>query len=205
MKLDNNLDQIPEHNFIENIDDHSFIENVGGNGLNQMLNNYYQTLNDVQKITSHASIAHMNEIVISTDDKPIIGTQALDTCYGILLYDRDNKFGICGHASPNNTIGITIEMLKKISTNEERFFEYIIIPGYRAIRQHNFHVIDEIIEVLNYYSSLHSNVKFISFKTSISPSMPEGLLCYDFAFDTISGEDATSIIFFRNQPNKFHI
>lgn len=34
-------------------------------------------------LEQHASIAHMGEIVISSKDKPIIGTTALNTCFGI--------------------------------------------------------------------------------------------------------------------------
>ena len=46
-----------------------------------------------------ASLAEMGCVVESSEDRPIIGTQALDTCYGILFYDRLNKKGIVGHGA----------------------------------------------------------------------------------------------------------
>ena len=36
-------------------------------------------------------MANMNEAVISNEEKPIVGTQALATCFGLLLYDENNK------------------------------------------------------------------------------------------------------------------
>lgn len=55
-------------------------------------------------LEQHANIAEMGEIVISSKDKPIIGTTALDTCFGIVFYDRNNKSGIVGHAAPSSKI-----------------------------------------------------------------------------------------------------
>lgn len=57
-----------------------------------MLNDYYKAINESNELITHSNIAGMDQVVVSTSDKPIIGTQALDTCFGILLYDRKNKF-----------------------------------------------------------------------------------------------------------------
>ena len=75
------------------------------------------------------------------------------------------------------------------------------------MEQHNFKKIEEIKMVLTYYMSMVKKIKFVSLKTSINPTMPEGLLCYDFAFDTSRGIDVTNVIF-RNsieEQNRRHI
>ena len=149
----------------------------------------------------------MDQVVVSTSDKPIIGTQALDTCFGILFYDRKNKFGICGHADPKNIFGIVVEMLKQIPSTTEGNVEYAIISGYRAIEQNNFKGVEEIQDILRNYMSINPKIHFTSLKTLLNPSMPNGLLCYDFAFDTISGKDITSIVFknYAEEQRKHHI
>ena len=43
------------------------------------------------------NIVGMNSADISTFEKPIIGTQALATCFGVLLYDENQKIGIVAH------------------------------------------------------------------------------------------------------------
>ena len=44
-------------------------------------------------------MANMNEAVISNEEKPIVGTQALATCFGLLLYDENNKTALVAHLS----------------------------------------------------------------------------------------------------------
>ena len=63
-----------------------------GTSLDRMLNDYYKAINESNELITHSNIAGMDQVVVSTSDKPIIGTQALDACFGILLYDRKNKF-----------------------------------------------------------------------------------------------------------------
>ena len=46
-----------------------------------------------------ASMAGMTCVVESSEERPIIGTQALDTCYGILFYDRQARYGVVGHGA----------------------------------------------------------------------------------------------------------
>lgn len=198
MELNDKYEKIKINNYNENIKDSS---------IDRMMNEFFPLIDETNQLILHANIAHMNQIVVSTDEKPIIGTQALDTCFGILFYSRKNKFGICGHASPNNIRDITLEMLKKIPINVEGEIEYVIVPGYRAMEQHNFKKIEEIKMVLTYYMSMVKKIQFVSLKTSVNPTMPKGLLCYDFAFDTSHGVDVTNAIF-RNsieEQNRRHI
>lgn len=192
---------------IFDINRNDYIEYNNGTSLDRMLNAYYQAIDESNKLITHSNIAGMDQVVVSTVDKPIIGTQALDTCFGILFYDRKNKFGICGHADPYNTFGIIVEMLKQIPESTEGIIEYTIVPGYRAMKQKNFEREDEMQDILRNYMSINPKIHFTSLKTPLNPSMPNGLLCYDFAFDTISGRDVTSIVFknYAEEQRRHHI
>ena len=196
-----------ENKYFTNINIKNYLEKEMGSSLDKMLNEYYQHLNEGDQLIARSSIADMDQVVVSTPDKPIIGTQALDTCFGILFYDRKNKFGICGHADPYNTFGIIVEMLKQIPESTEGIIEYTIVPGYRAMKQKKFEREDEIQDILRNYMSINPKIHFTSLKTPLNPSMPNGLLCYDFAFDTISGKDVTSIVFknYAEEQRRHHI
>lgn len=196
-----------ENKNILDINRNDYIEYNNGTSPDRMLNDYYQAIDESNELITHSNIADMNQVVVSTSDKPIIGTQALDTCFGILLYDRKNKFGICGHADPKNIFGIVVEMLKQIPSTTEGNVEYAIISGYRAIEQNNFKGVEEIQDILRNYMSINPKIHFTPLKTPLNPSMPKGLLCYDFAFDTISGKDITSIVFknYDEEQRRYHI
>lgn len=196
-----------ENKYFTNINIKNYLEKEMGSSLDKMLNEYYQHLNEGDQLIARSSIADMDQVVVSTPDKPIIGTMALDTCFGILFYDRKNKFGIYGHADPYNTFGIIVEMLKQIPESTEGIIEYTIVPGYRAMKQKKFEREDEIQDILRNYMSINPKIHFTSLKTPLNPSMPNGLLCYDFAFDTISGKDVTSIVFknYAEEQRRHHI
>ncbi len=196
-----------ENKNISDININNYIEYNNGSALDRMLNDYYQAIDESNKLITHSNIAGMDQVVVSTSDKPIIGTQALDTCFGILFYDRKNKFGICGHADPTSIFSILVKMLKQIPSTTEGNIEYAIISGYRAIEQKNFKGVDEIQDILRNYMSINSKIHFTSLRTPLNPSMPNGLLCYDFAFDTISGKDVTSIVFkdYAEEQRRHHI
>ncbi len=198
MKLNNEFKEIKNDEYIKKID---------GSGLDKITNEFFSLINEANQLRLQSNIANMDQVVVSTNEKPVIGTQALDTCFGILFYDRKNKFGICGHADPNSISYIIIEMLKQIPLNTDIEIEYVIVPGYRAIEQKNFKAIDEIRSLLDSYTSIYPKINFVSLKTSLNPVMPSGLLCYDFAFDTRTGLDVTDIVF-RNtivEQNSRHL
>ena len=144
-----------ENKNILDINRNDYIEYNNGTSPDRMLNDYYQAIDESNELITHSNIADMDQVVVSTSDKPIIGTQALDTCFGILLYHRKNKFGICGHADPKNIFGIVVEMLKQIPSTTEGNVEYAIISGYHAIEQHNFKGVEEIQDILRNYMSIN--------------------------------------------------
>ena len=105
MKLNNEFKKIKNDEYIKKID---------GSGLDKITNEFFSLISEANQLRLQSNIANMDQVVVSTNEKPVIGTQALDTCFGILFYDRKNKFGICGHADPNSISYISIEMLKQI-------------------------------------------------------------------------------------------
>lgn len=77
-----------ENKNVLDVNRNDYIKYNHGSSLDRMLNDYYQTINESAELIAHSNFANMDQVVVSTADKPIIGTQALDTCFGILLYDR---------------------------------------------------------------------------------------------------------------------
>ena len=80
---------------------------------------------------------HMNDIQISTNDKPIIGTFALGPCMAFILHSKENKQAIVGHIScsqllnNNNLQKLRLQILKIIIENElvNSYFDLILIEG----------------------------------------------------------------------------
>lgn len=80
---------------------------------------------------------YMNDIQISTNDKPIIGTYALGPCMGFVLYSKDKKKAIVGHIScsqlldNNNLEKLRLQILKIIIENElvNSSFDLMLIEG----------------------------------------------------------------------------
>lgn len=73
----------------------------------------------------------MDDTKISTKEKPIIGTQALATCIGVLLYDEENKVAIVAHIS-SEPIPIIDKIFNLIMKNKlyNNKLKYKIIAGY---------------------------------------------------------------------------
>lgn len=143
--------------------------------------------------------ASMGQVVVSSNDKPIIGTQALDTCYGILFYDRNKKEGICGHAVPSNLTTVLIEMINLLG-NEERTIEYMILPGYRNVDRKDYSGLHELSNylLLNLPKNIHlTSMKYDNFYVKLHMKT----LSYEFAFDTSKGEFVTNYVFFETIEN----
>ncbi len=74
-------------------------------------------------------IVNMNEADISNEEYPIIGTCALATCFGILLYEENKRIAIVGHSTAD-WVPIVLKMLDLIDDSEMSIFKYLVIPGY---------------------------------------------------------------------------
>ena len=140
----------------------------------------------------------MNHTDISNDIQPIICTQALATCVGVLIYSVDKKKAIVSHVSENwrNSIYQTIDLILKNKLCNSTL-KYKIIPGY-------YHNKKEIVrELENCYKS-HSNM-FIPFDENEilenSIHTDEETTSREFAFDASTGKFITDEIFFNSNSS----
>lgn len=141
------------------------------------------------------SFAGLGCVVESSEKTPIIGTVALDTCYGILFYDRENKYGLVGHGLPSGKLRTLHKMINKINEGTEKVIEYIIVPGFRNVDRRDMSGLDELLDELE--KLCPSNIKFVPLQTSKSDiKLDNRTLSYEFAFDTEIGEFVSSSIFF---------
>lgn len=88
-------------------------------------------MNEIEILTKKFLLVDMDTAKISTPDKPIIGTQALATCYGVLIYNEERKVAIVAHISSKDLISV-INDIYTILTKEKLYnksLKYKIIDG----------------------------------------------------------------------------
>lgn len=142
-------------------------------------------------------LADMNALVVSTKEKPIVGTWALATCHGILLYDKKNKIAILGHASTDYML-LLEEMIKQINQGNKTYWQYMIIPGNYRVMDKQMEITAELSSYLNKYYT--DNFYFIPFEKktyeeviSIDPVTESS----EVAFDASTGKFVTDKIEFK--------
>ena len=146
-------------------------------------------MDEKENLTKKFIMVRMNDAQITTEEMSIIGTEALATCVGVLLYSKEKKVAIVAHASvdPMIVIDKIFELIIKNRLNSV-VFKYEIIPGYEkehsgieeALRRHFTHFIpfndNEISE-----GDIRTNEEYIS---------------REFAFDASTGEFVTDKVYF---------
>lgn len=144
-------------------------------------------------------IVHMNEIDISNDAFPIIGTHALGPCVGILVYSEEHKRAIVAHI-PDNTIdyfSLLIDIISVYNLTTSKL-KYIVIEGFYP----NGYKIDETLEE-----------QFRSLPNIFEPfeNIPDNAINKDdlttsreFAFNALTGEFVTEKVFFGYEYNQIH-
>lgn len=147
-------------------------------------------------LEQHANIAGMGEIVVSSKDKPIIGTTALDTCFGIVLYDRKNKKGIVGHAAPSSRISTLIDMINLLEKDQQQVIEYAIISGYRNDEKHDYSGQEELLNYLENHCP--QNIKLIPF-SDLRVQVCSNVLAYEFAFEVNTGKSVSNYLFYEGE------
>lgn len=143
-----------------------------------------------------ASLAEMGCVVESSQERPIVGTQALDTCYGILFYDRINKKGLVGHGAPSSKVATLHEMMQRINDGSVKIIEHMIIPGFRNVDYKNLSGLEELLQEIREHSP--SNIRFVPMEEKLGPNVKlhKNTLTYEFAFDTRNGKFVSEEIFF---------
>ena len=139
----------------------------------------------LQKLT----IVRMNHAGITTIDKPIIGTNSLAPCLGILLYNEEKKIALVAHARSGDPMPALDELFTIIYKNRlfSTKFKYKIFDGYYKEEAKFYHT-KEIIE--NHFK------EYIPFKEEEIPSTAlltnPNLAANEFYFDASTGKFVTS-------------
>ena len=146
-------------------------------------------MSEKEFMTKKMILVGMNEAKISTLDKPIVGTDALATCIGVLLYNEEKKIAIVAHVPSDPMVAIdnifnVIIKNKLISTT----FKYLIIPGYYEEHYNTKFVLEQ------HFSH------FIPFDDSEIPEtaihIDEETTSKEFAFDASTGKFVTDKVYF---------
>lgn len=94
---------------------------------------------------------HMDDIQITTKDKPIIGTYALGPCTGFILYSKENRKAIVGHISSSQLLDdnslekLKLKISKIIMQNDliNASFDIMLIEGaQKSIYYKEWHELD---------------------------------------------------------------
>ena len=153
-------------------------------------------MNEKENLTRKLKLVNMKEVDISTLEKPIIGTQALATCMGVLLYNEEHKKAIVAHSSSDwkSIAHQTLSLVFEHGLNSS-VTKYKIIPGYYP---EHYQVADSLEEV---YRSLKP--MFIPFDeneiTDSSIQVDEETTSCRFAFDSLSGKFVTQYVYFGEE------
>ena len=154
-------------------------------------------MNRKNEMTKLLKLVEMDSADITTVEKPIIGTQALATCFGVLLYDEKNKEAIVAHVSSNWKKAVSL-IFNLISCGEFRTFKYLIITGYYSEREDNYNIGSLLTKIFT-----ESNVKtvnFIPFEMIYSKYKQKDLTeSYHFAFDSRTGKFVTDKVLFGEE------
>ena len=144
-------------------------------------------------------IVHMNEINISSDEFPIIGTQGLGPCVAFLVYSEEHKKAVVAHISANTKdyFQLLFDVIGVYNLQTSPL-KYKVFKGYYD----NGYKIDEILER-----------QFQSFPTLFVPfdEIPENAIkvdeestSHEFAFNALTGEFITEKVFFGYEYNQIH-
>lgn len=120
-------------------------------------------------------VADMNEYVLATPTTPLIGTYALATCLGLIMYDEHNHFALA-HISSDYKNLISQMLRQMINTAP---IHVIIIPGYDTYPE-------KIYEIIAYLKD-HNNFSLYDFDIEIKyipEYLEENTQSIEFAFDT---------------------
>lgn len=108
-------------------------------------------MNRKEQLTQKFILVNMNEIEISTEEKPIIGTEGLVSCIGFILYNKEHQKAIVGHMSADKIMSdigldeIRLDIFKKVYENKlnNTKFDLMLIEGaYKSEYEKCFHELE---------------------------------------------------------------
>lgn len=123
----------------------------------------------------------------------------MDTCIGVLFYNKETKKGIICHISPDCTFVMTykvLEVLLENSSKEHSKWEYLIVDGFRNVDRKDTKRSEYIHSQIQKFAIKYPNINLKSFE-QVNKKLHAGTLSYEFAFDTLSGQFVTDELFYN--------
>lgn len=190
------LDRSIYYNDLKKIETKDYLELIDEEDPYKEIDIICAKLNRIRDaLLKESSLAEMGCVVESSAERPIIGTQALDTCYGILFYDRANRRGLVGHGTPSSKVSTLYEMIGRIDDCTEKVIEYLIVPGFRNVDYKDLSGVEELVDVIRKYN--FGNIRFVPLVSELgSINLHKNTLTYEFAFDTRNGKFVSEALFF---------
>ena len=150
-------------------------------------------MEDVHELTKKFKMVGLADADITTDEMPVIGTQALATCVGILIYSEYYKKAIVAHAT-TEVYPIVLKIMNLIFENkiEDMPLKYLIIPGYYY---NHYQVAEDLQKIFNDLKPLFVPMDFDEITSKMVIKSP-GLPAYEFAFDSRFGTFVSDKVLF---------
>ena len=146
-------------------------------------------MTEKELLTKKFILVNMDDAQISTEERPIIGTHALATCLGVLLYSEEKKVAIVAHVSSEPMCAID-KIFNLILQNKlyRTKLKYKIIPGFYE-------------EHYNTKELLEAHLKdYIPFGENEIPEyavkIDDETMSKEFAFDASTGKFVTDKVLF---------
>lgn len=156
-------------------------------------------MDEKELLTKKFIMVDMNDAMISTDDKHIIGTEALSTCVGVLLYSENTKKAIVAHISSDymNTIDKIFNLIIKNKLYGERLKYKIICGTYREA--HDFYGITTAL-----YEHFKDYIPFNDDDVSSGVILNKDTFSNQFAFNAETGEFVSDKVLFGEDYYKIN-
>lgn len=154
-------------------------------------------MNEREENTRHFELVSMYEAEVSTEDRPIIGTDALATCVGVLIYNENKKQAIVAHVAPEQ-YEILYKILDLLIQNDwlSDNIKYLVIPGYYEEHYNTKEYLEDALssfEKMLDYKKINNGIK-----------INEKYTCHYFAFDSRTGNFITDKVYFGEEYYKIN-
>ena len=125
-------------------------------------------MEEKELLTRKMILVGMNDAMITTEEKNIIGTEALATCIGILLYNEDKKIAIVAHVVPDkiDAIDKIYNIILKYKLLKTKF-KYLIIPGYYQEHYNTKELIEEHLTNMTPFTKLSSPLDSVAMQSGL--------------------------------------
>ncbi len=140
-------------------------------------------MEDKVELTGKTLLASIDEVVVSSDEEPIVGTCALATCVGILVYSEKYHTAIAAHVSTEivQVVNKIIQIINDRNLASEPL-RYQLIPGFYYNHYRLYETLEDIFKDMGDFMKLFDWTEKLPYEKDAE------LPAYQFAFDSRIGE-----------------